>query len=152
MGRAEAAGDASPQHQPIDLRLKLAREGQSRGIDSPCLGDASGVLRIAKPGTQTIAKQVEPANFVAWTQLAPVGHLEQSIAEETRGCERPRFTLQSGDRFQFADERSGIDASSSAARGLLNARLMSCTAASCDCCEMDARSMTGRQLPVSAPI
>src|SRR5215472_182572 len=58
MGRTEAARDPSPQHQPIDLGLKLSRERQSHLINSARLGNSKAVLRIAKPGPQTIAKQV----------------------------------------------------------------------------------------------
>src|SRR6516162_11607979 len=58
MGSTEAARDPSPQHQPVDLGLKLSREHQSCLVNSARLGNANAVLHISKPGPQTIAKQV----------------------------------------------------------------------------------------------
>src|SRR3954467_3003307 len=58
MGRTEAAPDPSPQHQPIDLGLKLSRERQSRLINPARLDNSKAVLRISKAWPQAIAKQV----------------------------------------------------------------------------------------------
>jgi hypothetical protein len=58
MGRTEAAPDPSPQHQPIDLGLKLSRERQSHLINPARLDNSKAVLRISKPWPQAIAKQV----------------------------------------------------------------------------------------------
>jgi hypothetical protein len=49
MGRTEAAPDPSPQHQPIDLGLKLSRERQSHLIYPARLDNSKFVLRISKP-------------------------------------------------------------------------------------------------------
>src|SRR5271165_6508830 len=56
MSGTETTGDAPPQHQPIDLGLKLAGKSQSCRVNSPCLGDAAGILGIAKARPQTVAK------------------------------------------------------------------------------------------------
>src|SRR5207302_9295073 len=58
MDRTEAAPDSSPQHQPIDLGLKLSREPQSPLINPARLDNSRAVLRISKPRPQAIAKQV----------------------------------------------------------------------------------------------
>jgi hypothetical protein len=58
MGRTEAAPDPSPQHQPIDLALKLSRERQSRLINPARMNYSRAVLRISKTWPQAIAKQV----------------------------------------------------------------------------------------------
>src|SRR5450432_1581184 len=58
MGRTEAAPNPSPQHQPIDLALKLSRECQSHLINPARLDNPKAVLRISKPRPQAIAKQV----------------------------------------------------------------------------------------------
>src|SRR6476659_890374 len=58
MDRTEAAPDPSPQHQPIDLALKLSRERQSPLINPAGMNYSRAVLRISKTWPQAIAKQV----------------------------------------------------------------------------------------------
>src|ERR1700747_2713939 len=58
MDRTEAAPDPSPQHQPIDLGLKLSRERQSHLINPAALVNSKAVLRTPNPRPQAIAKQV----------------------------------------------------------------------------------------------
>src|ERR1700740_3077803 len=58
MDRTEAAPDPSPQHQPIDLGLKLSRERQSHLINPARRAKSRAVLWIANPRPQAIAKQV----------------------------------------------------------------------------------------------
>src|ERR1035437_7374024 len=62
MGRTEAAPDPSPQHQPIDLGLKLSRERQSHLINPARRDNSKAVLRFSKPRPQAIAKQVPLTN------------------------------------------------------------------------------------------
>src|SRR5215472_73219 len=87
MGRTEAAPDPSPQHQPIDLALKLSRERQSRLINPARLNYSRAVLRISKPRPQAVAKEVKPTYLVLRTQLSPVRHLQKYIAEGPRRCD-----------------------------------------------------------------
>src|SRR5437868_14624710 len=89
MGRTEAAPDPSPQHQPIDLGLKLSWERQSHLINPARLDDSKAVLRISKPWPQQIAKQVQPTNLVSRTQLSPVCHLQKHIAEDPHRRDGP---------------------------------------------------------------
>jgi len=58
MDRIEAAPDPSPQHQPIDLGLKLSGECQSHLINPARLDNSKTVLRISKTWPQAKAKQV----------------------------------------------------------------------------------------------
>src|SRR5690348_5384839 len=58
MGRTEAAPDPPPQHQPIDLALKLSRERQSRLINPAHLNHSRAVVWISKARPQAIAKEV----------------------------------------------------------------------------------------------
>ena len=58
MAGTEAARDPSPQHQPIDLALKLSRKRQSRLINPARLNHSKAVLRISKARPQAITKEV----------------------------------------------------------------------------------------------
>src|SRR5438874_7910653 len=58
MDRIEAAPDPSPQHQPMDLGLKLSGECQSHLINPARLDNSKAVLRISKTWPQAKAKQV----------------------------------------------------------------------------------------------
>src|SRR5580704_15391400 len=89
MGRTEAAPDPSPQHQPIDLGLKLSRERQSPLINPARPGNSKHVLQISKPWPQAKAKQVQPTNFVSRTQLSPLRRFQKNIAEDTHRRDGP---------------------------------------------------------------
>src|SRR5215469_16266625 len=108
MSSCEAACDPPPQHKPIDLALELAWERQAHLINPACLGGPQTVVPVSEARPQTITQQVEPPDFVSRTQPAPVCHLEQRIRESPHRRDGPKFSFQSGDGLQCANQRSRV--------------------------------------------
>ena len=97
----QAARHASPEDPPVDFALHLVAVGQAGGVDAARLLDAEIVARIAEAGAQAEAAQVEPADLVRRTLLAPVGRGQERVGHLPDGGERPTVLAQPHGLFEF---------------------------------------------------
>src|SRR5687768_3844589 len=78
---AEPRGHALPQDQPLGLVLDLLGKGEPRPIHLAQLRDAPFVECAAEARTDAESREVQPADFVRRTLVAPGDRLEQGVGE-----------------------------------------------------------------------
>src|SRR5262245_10729411 len=86
------------------MALQLSRKRESGHVDFARLRDSPIIRRRAEAWAKAKAEEVEPAGFVSWPLLAPVGDFREGVAEPANHDHRPRVLAVAEDRLDIVDQ------------------------------------------------